>query len=82
MDNVPPAPITANGRWGELYRKARALGLGERNAVKVRLDGQKEFLAARFSLRKTAAREGLRAVSSRSDDYKVGYFWLVKPEAD
>jgi len=58
----------------------KELGLGERNAIRVRLEGKKEFLAARGALRKFAEREDMRAVSSRSDDYRVGYFWLVKPE--
>lgn len=81
MDDVPPAPVSdRGGRWCDLYVKVRALGMGERNAIKVRLAGKAELTAARTALRKFAERESLRAVSSRSDDYKVGYFWLVKPE--
>lgn len=82
MDNVPTPPVSDRaGRWVDLYAKVRALGMGERNAIKVRLAGKSEFAAARAALRKFADRENLRAVSSRSDDYRVGYFWLVKPDA-
>lgn len=83
MDAVPSAPIEFGnraGRWVALYRKIRELGLGERNAIKVRLEGMKEFRAGRLAMRKFAEREELRLLSSRSDDYCVGYFWLVKPE--
>jgi len=80
MDAVPdPPPIERSGRYGDLYAKVRALGVGERNAVKVRFEDQKEFQNVRGRMRKIAERESLRMLSSRSDDYKVGYFWLVKP---
>ena len=80
MEEVPPAPLSRCGhRYAELYQKIRDLGLGEKNAMKVNCVDQKHFLALRVSLRKTAERDGKMLCSSRTIDYKFGYFWLVKP---
>lgn len=85
MENVPnPSVCFGNrpGRWCQLYFAVKKLGLGERHAIKVQLQGKQELWAARGALRKFAEREGLRVLSSRTDDYREGYFWLVRPERD
>lgn len=81
MEDVPPPPIANTwGKWNDLYRRVRALGMAERQAVKASFEGQKQFTQARWRLRKLAKDEGLRMLSSHNEDFTVGYFWLQKPE--
>lgn len=81
MDAVPAAPMSrTSGRYMEIYQKISTLGLGERNALRVSCETRKTFVAIRTALRKIAEREGKMLCTSRTLDYKFGYFWLVKPE--
>jgi hypothetical protein len=81
MDTVPPAPRARTSvRYAQLYMRIANLGMGERNAVKIACESKKFFLACRASLRKMAESDGKQLCSSRTLDYKFGYFWLVKPE--
>lgn len=79
MDQVPDPPVTRKSSHGaEIYQAIRALGLGERDAAKVKCRDHKHFFYLRAQLRKFAEMDGKMLCSSRNGDSTEAYFWLVK----
>lgn len=82
MDEVPTPPVESRGRWGRVYSEMRKLGLGERQALRIDMngDGLKGIYYARSAMRKLAKQEKLQLCTSHTDDHKFFYCWLVKQE--
>jgi hypothetical protein len=82
MSEVPDPPVSrVNNAHAQLYERVKALGLGEREALRVPVKDAKALAYTRSTLRKMAERDGRMLCSSRNHESTVLFVWLVKKGA-
>jgi hypothetical protein len=82
MKDVPEPPRlgrAASSPYVSVYTAMRRAGFNEANAVRVPMRDQKHLNYVRGQLRNMAKRDKLLLCSSRTEDCKLLYVWLVNP---